>query len=90
MQTILGLIMLWMSFSAQTFLDNVRLFGLCLRPGLGRSLLTLLLFGMHLQAVEHIYVLTAVFTSLVIIAATQGNVEKRTPSEGHSDLLNFS
>ena len=70
MQTILGLIMLWMSFSAQTFLDNVRLFGLLC----ARDSATYCFFRMLLQAVDHIYVLTAVFTSLVIIAATQGNV----------------
>ncbi|KAI0276719.1 acetyl-coenzyme A transporter 1-domain-containing protein [Russula aff. rugulosa BPL654] len=45
MQTILGSLMLWMSFNAQRLLDN---------------------------ALEHIYILTIVFTLLVVIAATQG------------------
>ncbi|KAF8500426.1 acetyl-coenzyme A transporter 1-domain-containing protein [Russula emetica] len=44
MQTILGSLMLWMSFNVQTLLDN---------------------------AIDHIYVLTVVFTLLVVIAATQ-------------------
>ena len=78
MQTILGLIMLWMSFSAQRFLDNVRLFGLiCARDSAAYCL-----FWMLLQAVDHIYVLTAVFTSLVIIAATQGNVVQSSHKRG--------
>ncbi|KAI0253363.1 acetyl-coenzyme A transporter 1-domain-containing protein [Lactifluus subvellereus] len=43
-QTVLGSIMLWMSFSVQAFLDN---------------------------AADRIYALTVIFTSLVVIAATQ-------------------
>ena len=42
------------------------------------------------QALDHIYILTVVFTSLVVIAATQGNVIYRgTPSARQSDLLHF-
>ena len=52
-------------------------------PELGCLPLTLL-FWMHLQAVDHIYVLTVVFTALVIIAATQGNAVHRSALSGAS------
>ena len=42
----------------------------------------------RLQAVDHIYVLTFIFTLLVVIAATQGNVAHRSILNARqSDLL---
>jgi hypothetical protein len=92
MQIILGSLMLWMSFSVQTLLDNVRVFGLICIEIIIRGLATtadLFAWGRS-QAIDHIYMLTVIFTSLVVIAATQGNVIRRgTLSARQSDLPYF-
>jgi hypothetical protein len=50
-------------------------------PGL-RPLTADFIFGGRSQALDHIHVLTVVFTSLVVIAATQGNVVYRSTLSG--------
>ena len=67
----------------QTFLDNVRLWThdhtsvSYHNPGL-RPLTVDFVFWRRSQALDHIYVLIVVFTLLVVIAATQGNVVHRS------------
>ena len=73
MQTILGSLMLWISFNAQRLLDNVRNFGLiCIETIVAQPLTADLFAWRRSQALDHIYILTIVFTLLVVIAATQG------------------
>jgi PAT family acetyl-CoA transporter-like MFS transporter 1 len=65
MQTIIGSLMLWMSFTVQELMDNV-----CAFQPLLLSFRSALMYQM--QATEHVVKLTFVFTTLVFIAATQG------------------
>ena len=66
MQIIIGSMMLWMSFTVQELMDTV-----C-ASAFHSPLFLFELMCCIIQATEHVIKLTFVFTTLVLIAATQG------------------
>ena len=72
MQTILGSIMLWMSFHVQTLLDSVRGLSICFALAGFDAGFSVTVTWWRSQSADHIYALTVIFTLLVFIAATQG------------------